>query len=66
MAKKPPTKADVVLELKLVKKLNDSLEAENKRNLDMIKILEAKVLALENDKVPQFFKTLDVGLIPRK
>ena len=35
-AKKPPSKADLVQELKEIKKINYALEEENQKNLDML------------------------------
>ena len=40
--RKPPTKADVCDELKLVKKLNDAMEEEIKKSDDTITQLEKK------------------------
>ena len=48
--KKPPTKAEISNELKVVKKLNLALEEENKKYIDKIKGLEERVKALENQK----------------
>ena len=45
--KRQPTKADLLQELKDMKKLNDTLELENVKNLKVIKILEKKNLFLE-------------------
>ena len=45
--KKPPTKAEISNELKVVKKLNQALEEENKKYLDKIKGLEERVSVLE-------------------
>ena len=36
LPKKPPTKADVLKEFKIIQKLNEALEEENKKNLDTI------------------------------
>ena len=48
--KKPPTKADIANELKIMKKLNEALEEENKQNLDKIKTLEERLVLLENER----------------
>ena len=45
--KKPPTKAEIASELKIVKQLNQALEDENKKHLDKIKGLEKRVIMLE-------------------
>ena len=48
--KRQPTKADLLQELKAMKKVNDTLELDNVKNLDVIKILEDKNHSLENEK----------------
>ena len=45
--KRQPTKADLLQELKDMKKLNDTLELENVKNLKVIKILEEKIFFLK-------------------
>ena len=49
--KKPPTKAEISNELKVIKKLNIALEEENKKYVDKIKGLEEKVKALEKQNI---------------
>ena len=48
--KKPSTKADMVVELKLMKTLNDALEEEIVKKDEAIDILEKKVIYLKNVK----------------
>ena len=48
--KKPPTKAELVEELKAVKTLNEVLEEENKKYAEMIKTLEHKLSMLQKGK----------------
>ena len=45
--KKQPTKVDLLQELKDMKRLNNTLELDNTKNLEVIKILQEKVLLLE-------------------
>ena len=40
--RRQPTKADVLLELKAMKKVNDTLELVNVKNLETIQILEKR------------------------
>ena len=42
------TKADIAEELKAVQQINKNLEEENRVNLDRIKVLEERVIFLEN------------------
>ena len=46
--KRPLTKADIAEELKAVQQINKNLEEENRVNLDRIKVLEERVIFLEN------------------
>ena len=48
--KKPPTKADLANEVKMMKKLNEALEEENKQNLNRIKTLEERLVLFENER----------------
>ena len=48
--KKLPTKADVLKEFKVLQKLNDALEEENKKNQDTIAALEEKIAYLQDHK----------------
>ena len=48
--KKPPTKADIANELKIMKQLNEALEEENRHNLNKIKDLEDRLIQLESER----------------
>ena len=48
--KRHPARADLLRELKAMKKVNDTLELDNVKNLEVIKILEDKNHSLENEK----------------
>ena len=50
--KKPPTKADLVKELKSLKLLNVALEEENKKHLNTIKGLEEIMQSFQKQKLP--------------
>ena len=52
--KKPPTKAEISNELKVIKKLNVALEEENKKYVEKIKGLEEKVKALDG-RLPEIY-----------
>ena len=67
--KKPSTKADLVNELKSMKKLYEDLEEENRKNLDKITIMEKKIEHYEksntkylNEKVDGHCQTAPEGL----
>ena len=49
--KKQLTKADIAQELKAVQQINETLEEENRVNLDEIKVLEERVIFLEKQNI---------------
>ena len=55
--KKPPTKADLVQELKSLKNLNEALEENNKKNMEKILFLEKKVSSLQNERSVQMVES---------
>ena len=59
LPKKPPTKADILKEFKIIQKLNEALEEENKKNLDTIVILERKIQFLQTKKSESSLKSSD-------
>ena len=48
--KKQLTKADIVQELKAVQQINETLEEENRRNLNRIKVLKERIFIENQNK----------------
>ena len=57
--KKPQTKADIAKELKSMQVLNKALEEENRNNVNKIKILEDRILSLENKNTSSAKQSLE-------